>query len=236
MHLFMLPVQFLDTFLDMLVVVLRQVPGSMVQKTVDAPQLQSIAGRRHSLLFRRGRSPWSSLFSRPQRFLYCCSSSGRCPCYEGRAVSPVAENCGNSAVAVHHGRRHLFRCAEAVPLGPDYSVDHRDFTDVRIWWSMFLFAGSFLVVVLRQIPWSRLSVGPFSSPVNTVADVPVVQVQQQVREAQTLQKTIEFPQLLIIKFVDIPFVPQTQILMVQTFQQTTEFPQLQYFSGGRCPC
>ena len=38
------------------------------------------------------------------------------------------------------------------------------------------------------------------------------------------------------KFVDIPFVPQTQILMVQTIQQTTEFPQLLYVSGGRCPC
>ena len=36
--------------------------------------------------------------------------------------------------------------------------------------------------------------------------------------------------------VDIPFVPQTQILMVQTIQQTIEFPQLLYVSGGRCPC
>ena len=49
MHSFMLPVQFLDTVLDMPVVVLRQVRGLMVQKTVDSPQLQSIAGRRHSL-------------------------------------------------------------------------------------------------------------------------------------------------------------------------------------------
>ena len=110
-----------------------------------------------------------------------CSSWTRsltCPlvCYDWRHGPDSAENCGNSAVAVHHGRRHLFRCAEAVPLAPDYSVDHTDFTVVRIWWSMSLFAGSFLVVVLRQIPWSRLSVGPFSSPVNTVADVPVVQV------------------------------------------------------------
>ena len=106
-QLFMLPVQFLDTFLDLPVVVLRHVPGLMCRKLWTLPQLQSIAGRRHSLLFRRGRSPWSSLFSRPQRFPYCCSSGGRCPCYEGRAVFPVAENCGGSAVAVHHGRRHL---------------------------------------------------------------------------------------------------------------------------------
>ena len=34
--------QFLDTVLDMPVVVLRQVSGSMVQKTVVLPQLQSI--------------------------------------------------------------------------------------------------------------------------------------------------------------------------------------------------
>ena len=51
-----------------------------------------------------------------------------------------------------------------------------------------------------------------------------------------LQKTAESPQLQFMIVVDIPFVPQTQILMVQTIQQTTEFPQLQYFLGGRCSC
>ena len=45
-HSFMLPVQFLDTVFDMPVVVLRPVPGLMVQKTVVVPQLQSIVGRR----------------------------------------------------------------------------------------------------------------------------------------------------------------------------------------------
>ena len=48
-HSFMLPVQFLDTVFDVPVVVLRQVPGLMVQKTVVRPQLPSIVGRRHSL-------------------------------------------------------------------------------------------------------------------------------------------------------------------------------------------
>ena len=38
------------------------------------------------------------------------------------------------------------------------------------------------------------------------------------------------------KFVDIPFMPQTQILRVQTIQQTTEFLQLLNVSGGRCTC
>ena len=89
-HSFMLPVQFLDMVLDMPVVVLRQVPGLMVQKTVESPQLPSIYGRRHSLSFRRSRSPWSRRFTRPQRFSSCCSiSGGRCPCCAGRAVSPV---------------------------------------------------------------------------------------------------------------------------------------------------
>ena len=62
----------------------------LVQKTVVLPQLQSIVSRRHSLSFHKGSSSWSSLFSRPQRFPCCCSiSGGRCPCYVGRAISPV---------------------------------------------------------------------------------------------------------------------------------------------------
>ena len=72
-HSFMLPVQFLDTVLDVPVVVLRQVPSMMVQKTVDRPQLQSIHGRRHSSSFRCGSPSWSRLFGRPQRFTSCCS-------------------------------------------------------------------------------------------------------------------------------------------------------------------
>ena len=89
-HSFILPVQLFDTVLDMPVVVLRQVLRSMLQKAVDSPQLQSIVCRRHSLFFRSGSSPWSSLFSRPQRFTCCCSiAGGRCPCYAGRAISPV---------------------------------------------------------------------------------------------------------------------------------------------------
>ena len=47
MHSFILPVQLLDKVLDVPVVVLRQVPGLMVQKTVEVPQLQSIESRRH---------------------------------------------------------------------------------------------------------------------------------------------------------------------------------------------
>ena len=72
------------------VVVLRHVPGLMVQKTVEPPQLQSIFGRRHSLSFRRGRASWSRLFSGSLRFRSCRSLfGGRCPCCSGRADSQV---------------------------------------------------------------------------------------------------------------------------------------------------
>ena len=158
----MLPVQFLDTVLDMPVVVLRQVPGLMVQKTVVRPQLQSIEARRHSLSFSRGSSPWSSLFPRPQRFSSCCSIPfSRCPCCAGRAVSPVlpwrrswrSHSCSSlrnrrpffadsPQLQFIDGRRHPFRAAYADPHGPDYSADHRVSTvAVLSWWSMFLLAG-----------------------------------------------------------------------------------------------
>ena len=82
----MLPIQFLDKFLDMPVVVLRQLLCSMVQKTVESPQLHFIDGRRHSLSFRRGSSSWSRLFSGSSRFRSCRSFfGGRCPCCAGRA-------------------------------------------------------------------------------------------------------------------------------------------------------
>ena len=85
-HAFQLQVQFLDMALDMPVVVRRQVPGSMVQKTGVVPQLHFIDCRRHPFSYRSGRSPWSRLLSRPQRFSSCPSfSGGRCSCSAGRA-------------------------------------------------------------------------------------------------------------------------------------------------------
>ena len=44
---------------DMPVVILSGAFGQTVQKTADSPQLQFTFGRRHSLSFRRGSSPWS---------------------------------------------------------------------------------------------------------------------------------------------------------------------------------
>ena len=77
------------------------------------------------------------------------------------------------------GRRHLFRIAEELPHGPGYSADHRGSPDVRTVvvdvpvcavvqvLGCCLFQDSrdptvqlvvITVVVLRQIPWSRLFV------------------------------------------------------------------------------
>ena len=71
-------------------VVQRQVCVSMVQKTVESPQLHFIDGRRHSLSFRRSRSSWPSLFSGPLRFRSCRTFFGsRCPCCACRADSQV---------------------------------------------------------------------------------------------------------------------------------------------------
>ena len=66
------------------------------------------------------------------------------------------------------------------------------------------------VVAQRQIPWSRLSVGPFSSPVNTVADVPVAQVvlaipvvvNDRCARLRLCRKLLRSRSLLLIKFVD----------------------------------
>ena len=144
-----------------------------------------------------------------------CSSWTRsltCPlvCYEWRHGPDSAENC----LAIPQVQLIItvvvspFRCAVAVPHGPL----RQQIIEIPL---LFVFGGRCPCCAGRAC--------------HTCC------CQRQVREAQTLQKTIGFPQLLF-KFVDVPFVPQTQILMVQTFQQTTEFPQLQYFRGGRCPC
>ena len=107
-HLFMLPIQFLDKVLDTPVVVLRQVLHSMVQKTVESPQLHFIDGRRHSLSFRRGRTSWSRLFSGSLRFRSCRSFfGGRCPCCAGRADSQVPP----------WRRSRFFFCRQAQMLG-----------------------------------------------------------------------------------------------------------------------
>ena len=50
------------------------------------------------------------------------------------------------------GHRHLFRSAEAVPLGPDFSADHRD-SPVAVRWSMSpLCGGADSQVLLRRRP------------------------------------------------------------------------------------
>ena len=71
-----------------------------------------------------------------------------------------AENCGISEVAVHAGRRHFLRCAEADFHGP---CDHGDSPVTRGHggrWPLFAVV-QFPVVTQRLVPWSRLSVGPW---------------------------------------------------------------------------
>ena len=117
MHLFMLPVQFLDMVLDMPIVVLRQVLRSMVQKTVVFPQLHFIDGRRHSLSFRKGRTSWSRLFSGSLRFRSCRSFfGGRCPCCAGRADSQVPP----------WRRPRFFFCRQAQLLGILAGMAHKN--------------------------------------------------------------------------------------------------------------
>ena len=70
---------------------------------------------------------------------------------------------------------------------------------------------------------------------NTVADVPVVQVEQvhfpivtqrPIPMVRPVWRTLEISQLQSVQVVDISFVPQRQIPVVQAIQQTTEIPQL----------
>merc|ERR1712122_408361 len=60
-----------------------------------------------------------------------------------------------------------------------------------------------------------------------VVDIPVV-AQRQIPMVQTVQKTIEIPQLQYIdKVVDVPVVQVVQVPQVQVVEKTVEIPQLQ---------
>ena len=88
-HSFLLPVQFLDTVLDMPVVVLRQVHGFMVQKTVVRPQLQFIVGRRHSFRAADADPHGPDCSADHGDSTVAAYFGGRCPCCAGRAHSLV---------------------------------------------------------------------------------------------------------------------------------------------------
>ena len=100
-------------------VVQRQVRDFMVQKTVLVPQLQFIEGR---------RPPFVPQRQIPMVLPVCGDSAPRAVLLRGfqalmrSMICRRAQNCGNSALAVHHGRRHSLRGAEADPHGPDYSA------------------------------------------------------------------------------------------------------------------
>ena len=84
-HSFMLPVQFLDTVLDMPVVVLRQVPGSKVQKTADSLQLHSVQVVDSSFVQQRQFPMVQTIHQTTEIFQLLFDSGGRCPCCVGRA-------------------------------------------------------------------------------------------------------------------------------------------------------
>ena len=148
-HSFMLPVQFLDTVFDMLVVVLRQVLGLMVLKTVVVPQLQFIAGVDISFVAQRQFpvvQTIQQIIEVPLSFVF----DGRCPRHAGRAFSQVLpwrkHSCSHSCSSLRicrpcfrlrktagfpqlqffKGRRHPRLCAEVDPHGPGCSENHRD--------------------------------------------------------------------------------------------------------------
>ena len=90
-HSFMLHVQFLDKVLDMPYVVLRQVLRSIVLKTVVVPQLQSIAGRRHSLSFVPEQILMVQTIQQTTEFPQLLYVS--CPCCVGRVLVSMCLSC-----------------------------------------------------------------------------------------------------------------------------------------------
>ena len=138
------------------------------------------------------------------------------------AWSRTAENCGFSAVAVHRWSSTSFRAAEADPHGPVYPAVHRDsLVAVRICGRCPCCAGR---AVSHLLSWRRHSCSHSCISLRNCRPLYPTTGALWFR----LQKTAESPQLQFMMVVDIPFVPQTQILMVQIIQQTIEFPQLQY--------
>ena len=225
----MLPVQFLDTVLDMPVAVLRQVPGLMVQITVVRPQLQSIEGCRHFLSFSRGSSPWSRLFTRPQRFFSCYSiSGGRCPCCAG--------SCRFSGAAVEKtlALSQLQLVEKSVPFYvPSYlavtrSVFAFGVQDFGLFWVMtsgnvpvfsaYRFNTGYMSTSVYGGFWNIFTPSYFSAMLGSTADsCSCVRLRSLSRF--TLQKTVESPQLQSIKVVDFFFMVHRQISMVLLFSR-----------------
>merc|ERR1711945_75660 len=64
-----------------------------------------------------------------------------------------------------------------------------------------------------------------------VVDIPVV-AQRQIPMVQTVQKTIEIPQMQYIdKVVDVPVVQVMQVPQVQVVEKTVEIPEIQTVQG-----
>ena len=127
----------------------------------------------------------------------------------------TAENCGFSAVSVHHGRRHFLRDAEAHPHGP---CDHEDSPVVRGQGGRCpYYAGAHFPSWRRgSFPWSRLrrTTGipqfffdkTFDAPVAQVVQIFPIVVQMPIPVVQTVRRNMEIPQFVFDKMTDVPVV------------------------------
>ena len=137
-----------------------------------------------------------------------------------------------------------FSCAVAVPHGPFI----QQIIEISL---SFVFGGRcpclqvhFSVVVLRQILWSRLFVGPFSSPVNTVADVPDCAVVLAIPVVVN-DRCAGF-RLCRISWRSRSYCSSSSSTSLscrkrrsswsRLFSRPQSFPSCSTFPGGRCPC
>ena len=134
-----------------------------------------------------------------------------------------AQNCGHSAVTVHHGRRHPRHVAEADPNGP---CDQE---------TSLLLDTVVDVPVVKVVPaeyekllffWKMTSDNGHTTVPVFEADFAVDSAPRAVflRVLVAVHKTADFPQLQFITVVDTPFVAQTQILMVHLFDTVIYVP------------
>ena len=185
--------------LDIPVVQQRQVRGSMVQKTVVVPQLQSIEGRRHS--FRKAEAdPHGPDCSADRRdSAVAVHFSGRCACCAGHADSQVPpwrrQLCSHSSSL--RNRRVLYTTTGALWFRLQKTADFPQLQFTKV--------VDFPVVTPRLVPMVltvQQTIGTLQLPVDKVVDAPVLQG---------------------VKVVDIPVVTQRLIHMVSLMMEIHQF-------------
>ena len=228
---------------DMPFVILSDAFSQTARKTVVVSQLHFFDGHRHSLSFRRGRSSWSSLFSRPQSF----------PSYCSMVDVPVMRACRFSGAAVEmslalpqlqlaeksdsfYDPSHLAVTCSVFASGvQDSGLLGDGFRYVPVF-SACWFNTGFVSASVYGGFWknfSRLRPSYFSEMLGSTADsCSCVRLRRLLRSWLdsgymftsgygglwfTLQKTAEIPQLQFFKVVDISVMVQRQVSMVLLF-------------------